>query len=391
MAGYQFYIPTRVVYGIGVREQFKAVVESIGARRPMLVSDEGIARTGLLKEFESVLRHCSPGYSLFLKSTAEPTDVEIDAAKESFISHKGDCLVAVGGGGVIDTAKAVRILSDNAGDIADYSGMGKVRECTIPLVAVPTTAGTGSEVTGCAVYTDSAANRKMAILGPLVFPTVALADPEMTLTLPSRLTAWTGLDALTHAIGAYTATVSQPLTDVLACEAIHLIGDSIRDAVRKQGDIHARERMMWGNLLAGMAMASSGVVADHALGEVIGPLYRIHHGLSCGVFLPYVLKFMIPTTAGKIARIGEALGSSVGHVGEEKAAREAVRLVAGLLEDLDIPSLGAMGVPEKDLPDLARRTMNQPVLGLTPGGMSLQDVEQILSEAWRKVAPCAEG
>ncbi|HSL96697.1 MAG TPA: iron-containing alcohol dehydrogenase, partial [Thermoleophilia bacterium] len=271
-----------------------------------------------------------------------------------------DVLVAVGGGSVIDTAKAVGLVLANGGDVVDYDFTldepRPIERPITPLVAVPTTAGTGSEVTFWAVVTDPERREKLGVGGPPMAPAVALVDPELTLTLPAGLTAFTGLDALTHAVEALAATNAGPLSDLCALRAVSLAATSLRHAVADGGDRAARRDMALASLLAGAAFTNADVGAVHCIAEVVGGLYDLPHGLVCALYLPPVVEFSAAAAPERYAAVAAALGAA-GDAGD--AAERAATLVAPALRrlarDLGVPTAAVAGVRAADHERIAER------------------------------------
>ena len=263
-------------------------------------------------------------------------------------------MIGLGGGSALDTAKGIAVLAANPGKVSDYVGLDRVSSPGLPTIMVPTTAGTGSEVTFTAVFTDRKTKTKGGINSRFLYPTVALLDPELTLSLPPEVTAQTGLDALTHAMEAYTSNQANPLSDLVALKAISLIGRSLKRAVRKGTDIEAREDMLLGSLLAGMALANAGVTAVHAMAYPLGAFFNIPHGLANAVLLPYVLEYNRPSCPDRFARLGNALSPSRITSSIEQEARKCVVKVIRLSRSIGIPErLSEPKIPKKAIPQMA--------------------------------------
>lgn len=245
--------------------------------------------------------------------------------------------MAVGGGSPMDTAKTVGALLTSGGTVHDYVGAQLLKKPILPLVCIPTTAGTGSEVTFFAVITDIARKIKMSILDTRLCASVALVDPVITKTLPAKLTASTGMDALTHAIEAYTCKLASPITDATAIYAIKLISSSLRDAVNDGNDLQARTSMMLGSLIAGIAFGNSDVAGVHCMAEAIGGLYDTPHGVANSIFLPYVMEYNVPGDIKKHADIARAMGIDTTGMSEQEAASAGAEAVKQLSKDVGIP------------------------------------------------------
>jgi alcohol dehydrogenase len=334
---FSFELPTKIEYGVGAAKGLVDVIKNLNARKVLLVTDKGIRNTGLLERISNLLDADKLAY------VQEGTEIA---------SRFGpDCLVALGGGSPIDCAKAIAVVARQGGAVRDYEGPNKIGADVLPLIAIPTTAGTGSEVTFSSVITDSSAKFKFSIKDPKIAPKVALVDPEMTLTLPPELTASTGMDALTHAIEGFTAKASEPIADSAALYAIELITAYLRIAVSDGNNLEARAAMLLGSVLAGIAFSHSDVGAVHCVAEALGGKYDAAHGVCNAVVLPAVMAYNMEYCKERYARIAAAMGRSDENV--DKAARQAVKAVQKLASDVHLPGFNSLGVQENDLEELA--------------------------------------
>ena len=288
------------------------------------------------------------------------TGVEvIDAAAAFARAHGADGLISVGGGSAIDTAKGMAIVLTEGGSIRDHQGSMRLQRRQTPHLAVPTTAGTGSEVTSYIVVKDQARHEKMHFMEERVIPDAALLDPSVTLGLPAKLTAATGADALTHAIEAYTALNSNPITDAQALGAIRLIGESLARAVAHGDDKAARGQMLIAANLAGMAFNAAGVGLVHAMAHVIGARHNVHHGTANAICLPHVMRWNNDELSARYREVALALGVDVRGLGDEAAGLAAASRVAQLLAEVGLPShLREVGVPESDLAACAEGSLS---------------------------------
>jgi alcohol dehydrogenase class IV len=288
-------------------------------------------------------------------------------------------VIGLGGGSPIDIAKTVAVMLGNQGDIADYFGVDLVPKPGVPSLIIPTTAGTGSEVTPIAILSDEEEKLKKGVVSQHLFPRVALLDPELTLGLPPAVTAATGMDALIHAIEAYTSVNATDLTDLLAARAIGLIADNLRAAYARGDNLAARAAMLEGSLLAGMAFANAGVTAVHAFAYPIGAEFHIPHGVANTLMLPAVMQFNLVGNLGKFAEVAELMGQPTEGLSLREAAEEAVEAVVQLAEDLGVPtSLGEFGVKEEHLPALAEGVMKVTrLLANNPRTLTQADAEEI--------------
>ncbi len=339
----QFRSPNIISTGIGASKEVGDHARQLG-KRALIVTDSNLEKIGLLTDVKASLDAAGVGYSIYDKVVTEPTVEYVEEGLRAFKESATDLIVAVGGGSPIDTGKAIAVLSSNPGRISDYMGANKIpRPCT-PLVAIPTTAGTGSEVTPFTIITNTETDVKMLISSPRLLPAVALVDPMMTVKMPRSITAATGLDALTHAIEAYVSTRAQPLTDTLALRAISLISKNIRDAYQHPDDLPARGNMLMGALQAGLAFANSSVALVHGMARPIGAYFHIAHGVSNAVLLPTVIEWSVPGNPGRYAEIAMAIGEETGGLTTEEAAKKTVSAVRSLNSDLQIPSLRGLGI-----------------------------------------------
>jgi alcohol dehydrogenase len=341
---YSFAIPTRIEFGEGVIQKAGEEARGLGAKKVMLVADKGVIGAGLTEPVEESLTTAGIPYVIFDRVVPNPRDVHVEegfrAAKEEGV----DALIAVGGGSSMDTAKGIGTLLTHGGTVQDWCGFQLLERPITPLICVPTTAGTGSEVTPFAVITDTKEHVKLNIFDPKAAATVALVDPSALLGLPPHIMASTGVDAMTHAVEAYTCNVSNPHTDAYALYAITLIIGNLRDAVAAP-DIESCTGMMLGSTIAGIAFGYSDVAAVHCMAEALGGRYDTPHGVANALFLPVVTEFNIPADVQKHLDIARALGVNVDGKKPEAAAMEGVDALRKLCGDVGIPKM-------KDLPEI---------------------------------------
>ncbi len=350
-----FHLPTRVEVGCGNRRRVGELARALDCgRRALVVTDPGILNTGIVSDVTSSLSGQGFSLDVFSDIHPNPRDVDCQAGGQAAREMSADLIIAVGGGSVIDAAKAIALLNTHPGNIADYAGRGTARGPVTPLVAVPTTAGTGSEVTRSSVITDSKRKIKFTVKDLLLAPALAVVDPETTYGLPPALTASTGMDALVHAIEAYTCRVAQPLSDAMALRAMGLIWAALPAAVENGGDMRARFDMMVGSLMAGIAFSHADVGAVHCMAESLGGLYDTPHGIANSIFLPPVTAFNAETSPERHARAATACGLNVAGLSAPKAASVLVRELARLSARIGIPGFREIpGVDPCDFPVLA--------------------------------------
>jgi alcohol dehydrogenase len=383
MIQFTFSIPTLIRFGAGVSMEAGATASSLisatgGEHGVLVVLDPGVEGlpwvTGILDSLESA--GLSP--MVFHQVQPNPRDVDVYAAAETIRSAKAGAVVGIGGGSTIDTAKGAALIATCGGRIGDYAGWGRLPGSILPVIAVPTTAGSGSVVTSWAVITDTsagqAAHTKLALGDRNLSPAAALVDPELTLSLPASLTAATGMDALTHAIEAYLCALSSPLNDVIALEAIRLAANYLSRAAENGRDREARQAMLLASLHGGIAINNADVAGVHCLSEGLGSLYDAPHGLLNAILLPYMMDFWLESCSERFIRIAEAFGGS-------PQPQEAVDQVVRLAQKLALPSLAEIGVKAADLPAVAALAEANVSNSSNPRPMSAADYLSILHQA----------
>ncbi|HSR13385.1 MAG TPA: iron-containing alcohol dehydrogenase, partial [Thermodesulfobacteriota bacterium] len=281
-------------------------------------------------------------------------------------------------------AKAISVLSTNPGKVSDFMGAGKIPKPGSPLIAMPTTAGTGSEVTPFTIITDTARDVKMLIASPHLIPRIALVDPVLTMTMPQGITAATGMDALTHAIESYISVKAHPLTDTLALEAIRIIGANLRQAWCNPDNFEARSNMLFGSLQAGLAFANSSVALVQGMARPIGAYFHVPHGISNAALLPVVMHFSAPGNPARFAEIARAMGEVTSGVSVMEAAYRAARAVKNLSEDLKIPTLRNLGVEEKKFHSVVKQMAADAIASGSPGNNPRKATQEEIVELYHK-------
>jgi len=379
---FSFELSTRIEYGTEASLQLADSLRELGAKRVLVVTDEGIKKSGLLNEIVEQLEEEQLLWDMYDAVEPNPKDYNVQQGAELAKQHQADCLIAVGGGSPIDCAKAMCVVATHGGNVREYADRTKITGDVLPLIAIPTTAGTGSEVTFGAVITDSVEKFKFTVKHPKTAPKIALVDPNMTLTMPPDLTASTGMDALTHAIEGYTATVAEPLADAAALYAIELISKYLETAVSDGQNIEARAGMLLGSLLAGIAFSHSDVAAVHCIAEALGGRYDAPHGICNAVVLPEIMAYNMGYCQERYARVASAMGSSYGAI--EDGAQKAVEAVQQLAYDVKLPSFRSLGVEEKDFEELARNSAINGSNKDNPRPMDEGDYLCVLKRLWAK-------
>jgi len=353
-----FQIKTKTLFGRGGIAALGELAKEMGARRFLLVGDPALANNGTLDTAVKSLKGADLEGVTFQGVEPEPYLDNADDAASLGRRAEADLVVGMGGGSAMDTAKAASILITNEGTAEDYIGLNRVNTPGTKTIMIPTTAGTGAEVTFTAVFTNRQTKAKGGINTPHLFPDAALLDPALTMSVPPDVTAATGMDALTHAVESVTSKSSTVFTEALALEAVRLIGANLRRAVFYGDDIEAREQMLLGSLLGGLALANAGVGAAHALAYPLGGFYRIPHGLANAILIPHVMEFNVPAAEGHLSLIARCLGEPVEGLPPRRAAASAVDAVRTLCADIGIPAvLSDLGVPKSDIPMLVESAM----------------------------------
>jgi alcohol dehydrogenase len=374
----RFQAPTRIYFGSGMISRLKEIIEEFSKDPGLfLVTDRGIIDSGIT---DKVLEQC-PGIQVFDGIEQNPKHPTVDRAGEIVRKLKPDLIIGLGGGSALDAAKAVALLATNPGCIEDYEGRGKYKSPPLPVLAIPTTCGTASEVTWVSVITHTERKFKMSIKGPLMFPAVALVDPDLLLTLPPPLIASTGMDALTHAIEAYTVKPATFMTDIFARESLKLIFQSLERAYTDiKKDDEARETIMLGSMIAGMAFGNSDVGAVHCIAEAVGSLYDTPHGVANSVFLPYVMEFNLPAAKNRYAEIARIAG--IQEKENVAAAQKLIRKIKDLSRSLSIPSFRDLGVEKDKFAEIAEKSFRNNSNPSNPREAGVADYMGILEKAY---------
>lgn len=336
--------PAIMELGGGAIARAASVLHRLGVRRPLVVTDPWMRDSGTVERLLAPLRDAGFAPGLFADTVPDPTVTVVEQGAALLREGGYDGMLALGGGSPIDTAKAMGVLAVNGGAMRDYKVPNPIPLAGPPLVAIPTTAGTGSEVTRFTVITDAATDEKMLIASPLLVPSAAIIDYELTLSCPPRLTADTGIDALTHAIEAYVSAKANPFSDSMALAAMRRIAPHIRTAVAEPGNRVAREAMMLGATLAGMAFSNASVALVHGMSRPIGAFFHVPHGLSNAMLLPAVTAWSLPGAPARYADCARAIGAADAADSDNVAGEKLVAALRALNTDLKVPSPKQYGI-----------------------------------------------
>lgn len=366
--GYSFFrLPQLCIYGQGSFQEVGIQTSKFG-NTALLVSDPIISKIGYVDECRKYLEDAGVTAFVYTNIDSEPTDVHVEEALNICRENNCDVIVALGGGSCLDTAKAVAVMVNNEGYIGDYVGGKKeIVNAPLPLICLPTTAGTGSEVTDVTVVTNTSENIKMMIKNSAFLPKVAIVDPYLSKTVPPKVTAATGIDALCHAIEAYISRSSQPMTDTLALSAIEKIINNIETAYNNSSDIHARDQLALAAMEAGVAFSNASVCLVHGMSRPIGAIFHVPHGISNAMLLPAVLEFSKDHCVERLAAIGRLIDKKLEQVNNDIAANETIEQVKQLCRNLNIPNLKRYGIDEKQFEEHLEKMAEDAIASGSPG------------------------
>ncbi|MBN2333852.1 MAG: iron-containing alcohol dehydrogenase [Deltaproteobacteria bacterium] len=376
---HMFQTTPRIIMGPGAVAGIVDEVRRFAAQKVLIVTDPGIVKAGIIDKVESILSKAGVVFSRFQDIEPDPR-LEIAEAAAQFARHEGvDLIIGVGGGSSIDIAKITAILVTNDQKLSSLVGIDLIPLPGLKTIIIPTTAGTGSEVTPIVILSDEDEQLKKGVVSPYLFPNTAILDPELTAGMPPAVTAATGMDALIHAIEAYTSKNAWPMTDMLALEAIKKIHKNLRAACTNGSDLAARAAMLEGSMLAGMAFANAGVTAVHAFAYPIGATFHIPHGVANSIMLIPVMEFNMSANLEKFADIAACLGVDTKGLGLQEACLKGIAAVRSLAEDVNVPSrLLPFGIEKADIPALAEGVLKVTrLLANNPRDLSKQDAERI--------------
>ncbi len=379
----KFVIP-EIIFGQGTLSQVGDSLVRLGGQKIFLVTDPGVIEAGWVDKALSFLQQKNLTVEIWSRVTPNPKDHEVEAAIRHYRQSGCDAVLAIGGGSPIDCAKAVAILASNTEkDIQAYEGIDRITRPLPPMVMVPSTAGTGADVSQFGIVTDSERRLKMVIASKSLIPDISITDPLLLTTKDSRLTIHTGMDALTHAIEAYISVAATPLTDVYALSAMRLIAGNLRESVASRSNLRAKSAMAMASLQAGLAFSNAVLGATHAMSHQVGGLLDLPHGEVEAILLPHVLKFNFIAATERYVDMAEALGQEVTGLSRRQAGLQVIEAVKALTRDLNIPqTLAEIGIHQDTLPRLSRNAMQDICLDTNPRDTTLTDIETLFQRAW---------
>lgn len=381
----RIYWPPVNLIGPGSVKLAGEEIKKLGTEKALLVTDKILNKIGVVKQVTDVLDQSGIAYAVFDDVKPNPTTTNVHDGFALYQKEKCDFVITVGGGSPQDAGSGIGILATNGGNIADYEGVGKSKNRSVPIVAISTTAGTAAEVTINYVITDEQRKIKMLMIDPNALPVIAVNDPELMLKKPKELTAATGLDALTHAIEGYTARGAFALSDAIAFQSIELIGKYLVRAVENGSDLEARSGMGWGSYIAGLCYSNAGLGIVHSMAHQLGGKYDLPHGVANAMLLPDVMEFNRDACPEKFADIARALGVDTSNLTVEEAAKMAVKTVRQLSEKVGIPPLRDSAFRVEDVEKLAEQAMNDACTPANPKDVTKGDIVDIFMKAYNNV------
>lgn len=380
----KFIMPKQVISGADALGQSKEVIRTLGTKA-LVVSGKVMNRIGNVKIVTDLLDEIGIGWAVYDDITGEPDDVMIDGGVEAYKANGCDFLIAIGGGSPMDSMKAIGALITNPGKIADYMGK-EITNPLPPMVAIPTTAGTGSEATQFTIITDTKTSIKMLLKGTVLIPDVAIVDASFTVSSPKSVTNATGLDALTHAVEGYTSKKASPLTDVFAIDAVKRIFEYLPRAYADGEDMEAREEMILAALEAGVVINNSSVTLVHGMSRPIGANFHVPHGLSNAMLLKVCLTFALDGTYERFADLGRAIGVATEEESDETAAKAFLAAIIKLCETLEVPTLAQYGVDKEAFFEVMDKMADDAIASGSPGNTrkatTKEDVLKMYKELW---------
>jgi alcohol dehydrogenase class IV len=382
MISFDFYSPTLIKFGSGTFSQLGELLEGMGRKALVVVGRSSLRASGAVDCLLDQLSRKRISYCLYEGISQEPEIETVDQGVSLAKDYGCDLVIGLGGGSVIDTAKAIAGLVTNGGSVIDYlEGVGKglvITTPSLPWIAIPTTAGTGAEATKNAVISSHQDHFKKSIRSPYLLPKIALVDPALTLSLSPQWTAYCGIDALTQLIESYVSRKAQPLPEALALYGVSLVANNLLTAFKEGDNLAVREKMSLASLLSGLALANAGLGAAHGLASALGAYYKLPHGLLCAILLPHVMELNLGSALEKFARLGEVLTGIKDYRTPSQAAEAGIKYVKELLVALDIPSdLRPYGIDKDKAPLLAQASFGSSMSG-NPRDISLEELTTFL-------------
>ena len=377
-----FFTPAVALMGLGAVDQVGAEAKKLGAKKALLVTDKGLSKAGVADQIQKLVEEAGVQVVLFDGAEPNPTDLNVADGLKVYQSNQCDMIISLGGGSSHDTAKGIGIVATSGGNIRDYAGIDTLKASLPPYISINTTAGTASEMTRFAVVTNTDIKVKMVFCDARIMPDVAINDPLLHAGMPPGLTAATGMDALTHAVEAYLTSLSTPVTEACALQAIRLVGKWLRKAVANGQDLAARDGMAYAEYLAGMAFNNAGLGIVHSMAHQPGSMLNLPHGVCNAIALPVVCEFNLISNLEKFADIAVALGEDISGLSPKEAALKAVEAIRTLSKDIGIPSgFKEIGMKESDIPILAENALKDICTLFNPRTVKVEDIIELYKKA----------
>lgn len=380
--------PKRVICEAGALQKMGEIVKSMNKNRILIFTDKVMKDFPLIIDTKKKLEEEGFSVSVFGEVGPNPVADMVYAAVDVMKDAQPEVIVAIGGGSPIDAAKVANVVYTHGGSVTDYDvavgGFNKITNKLLPFIAVPTTAGTGTEVTNVGVITDEEKQVKFGVLSPLLIPDIALLDPEVTVTMPPKLTAYTGIDALTHCIEAYVSKVEFPPADALALHGIKMIARSLKVAFEDGKNLKAREEMLVASMMGGTAFSLNGLGACHAMAHQLSAFFDAPHGLANAILLPVVMKYNLSAKPQRFADIAEAMGADIRNLTVGQAAEKALELVEQLVTVLGVPRyLDDIGATKDKIPGMVERAMGDNPINTNPRPATPEDITKLFESAFK--------
>lgn len=380
--------PKRVICGAGSLSAVGDIAIQMKKKKVVVFTGPNLAKTHIIKNLVTQLNEKGLTVDVYFDFGQNPVVGMVDKATQFLHKVKPEMIVAIGGGSPVDAAKAANVLYTHGGTVYDYDvingGMEKIQNKLLPIVIVPTTAGSGTEVTLVSAITDDVKKIKIGVLSPLLIPDVSILDPEVTVSLSSNLTAFTGMDAFTHCVEAYVSSVDFKPGDAMAIGGIELVAKSLVKAVNDGEDLEARQDMLVASMMGGVSLSLNGLGACHAMSHQLSAYFNMPHGLANAILLPRVMKFNLSAVPKKFAKIAEALGGDIRGLSDDEAAEKALELVRELTAKIGIPQyLDDAGAKKEEVKEMAEKALTEPPLRSNPRKATLADIEDMYLQSFK--------
>jgi alcohol dehydrogenase class IV len=381
---YEFRAPQIIHFGLGCLKKAGGEAARFG-KRALLVSDPSMQKAGYVAQALEQIKAGGVETAVYDQVNTEPTDKIVDEGLRIYKDNNCDMVIALGGGSPIDAAKAIAAMATNPNKVSEFMGLNKIAKPAAPIIAIPTTAGTGSEVTRFTIITDTGRDVKMLIVSDYLMPQAAIVDPLLTLSMPGWVAASTAVDALTHAIESYISRKAQPLTEILSLEAIRMIGAYLRRAWANPEDLEAKNYVMLASTVAGMAFSNASVAMVHGMSRPIGACFHVPHGLSNAILLPLVMEFSRVAAPEKFADIAEAMGENIEGLTDMEAAQVAVEAVQQLCDDIQIPRAAELKLKKEEFMKMAPKMAEDALASGSPGNNPRRPTKEEIIDVYAKL------